>query len=476
MANARDDNRAAVDRWIVTFLGISIILVLFNDPLGRHLRLAAATSLGLSALALLCTGTIVPKRWLTLDTAFVGLFCLFHFGLLVPIALGLPVATLNPGDEIWLYGEYTALAALASSLGLCALLIANLMVRRRRSLSDGEREAAGRKPSIFADPMAVGFPLLAVGLALWCLNAVTSGAVVLGGSYSAFLRATGSTSMPYAYLGIGFGMALAASSKHSRLRRLGLVLFGLWSLPAFMVGLRGEVLIPAAIFAVIAGRRANLRVRAWHVFALIGGLSLGSFVRVVRRFGFGTSDASLADLNPLNGLAEMGYTIRPVITVLQWHNEMGEPFVGPSTYVAPFRRLLWGNLMHGQAIPIKDDPSVFSSVISSRVGPIGGSQIAESYRSGGLLGVVLVMAVLGALIAILDTRRSAPLRDAIMGMTGYALLIWVRNDFTPMALELALIAGVVIVLRMFGLLGWFQLREHKNLSTNQSLSQRGAAL
>src|SRR5687767_5879355 len=91
---------------LVLFLGITVATLLAIPSLEGHLRVAAAISVTVFLISLAATTTAVRGRWLTVDTAFVGLFGLFHTGLLVPIALGVPVFALNPGDAAWVFGPH----------------------------------------------------------------------------------------------------------------------------------------------------------------------------------------------------------------------------------------------------------------------------------------------------------------------------------------------------------------------------------
>ena len=295
---------------------------------------------------------------------------------------------------------------------------------------------------------AVGISLLAVGLVFWIYLALSSGAITLGISYADFLSRTRNANMPITYLMIGLGLGVVSASRHRNVRSLALIIFALWALPAFAIGLRGEAILPASAFAIVAARRGSIRLRPWMGLAAVGVLSAGSAVRVIRQFGLGKGITGIQAFNPFDGIAELGYSIRPLTVVVNFHDRLGEPFVGIATYLAPFRRLIVGRLLGGSVLSVEQDPSVFGGMIAQRIGPIGGSPAAEAYRSGGLVAIVSVMILIGLLVAHLDSMASTPLADAGVAMSSFVLLLWIRNDFTPVPAQFAITALILLLLRL----------------------------
>ena len=91
------------------------------------------------------------------------------------------------------------------------------------------------------------------------------------------------------------------------------------------------------------------------------------------------------------------------------------------------------------------DHRVFVSTIVDRVGPIGGSPVAESYRSAGLLGVVIVMIAIGVLVGWLDARPPGSGPAYLVGPLSYVLFIWIRNDFTPVFVQTCFSLCIVVI-------------------------------
>ena len=437
--------------WLIGFIVTTGLLILFRGTVESSIRGAAVVACVVVVVSVAGVVRANPDRPISAGSTYALLFGLFHAGLLIPTAIGTPVRLLNPRDEQWVSSPGFASAATLVAIAQCAFSVGYFI---RHQVKGGVIDRIGPKnvlnPTEIVDgPGAVGISLLSVGLVIWSYNALISGVSIIGSSYGDFLTRTTDTNMPIAYMMIGFGLSVVSSSRHRSIRRWALALFALWALPAFTIGLRGEVIIPSAVFAVVAARRRKIPLRLWMVLAAIGVLAAGSAVRVIRQFGLGSGDAALKTFNPFDGITELGYSIRPLTVVSNFHDRLGEPFVGIATYLAPFRRAILGRVLGGEVLSVPNDQSVFSGMIRQRVGTIGGSPAAEAYRAGGVLGMLCVMILIGLLIAHLDSVSSTRLNDAAVGMSTFMLLLWVRNDFTPVPIEFAAMVLVLVSIWLF---------------------------
>ncbi|UIJ36304.1 O-antigen polysaccharide polymerase Wzy [Allobranchiibius sp. GilTou73] len=187
-----------------------------------------------------------------------------------------------------------------------------------------------------------------------------------------------------------------------------------WSAIAFILGLRGEVLIPMTAYLVVRARQRPIKFRAWMAPAAVALLALGALVRTTRVQGLRGAVVNLADVNPLSSLAELGYSIRPLAQVITWQSSSELP-VGSGTYTHPVLRALGGHFLNLGLPPASTDPTALNTVVAARVGNIGGSPIAEAFRAGSLPGVILVMVSLGIISGILDARRGGQLFDCLAG-------------------------------------------------------------
>lgn len=445
MSSAPAKNESA--KWIVGFLVAGSLLIVFRSTVEGEGRLGAAVAC-ISTVA--CIASIVrtnPEKPISVGSMYATLFGVFHIGLLIPIALGYAPRMLNAIDRLWVASPAFSSAAFLVALAQSAVAVGYLLRYRRVEQIvevSGPSADAGKSTAGVDGPAIVGMAMLLVGLVTWFKNVVLSD-VSLSSSYARFLAATAKTNMPITYLLIGFGMGVVSSSARKSARKWSLMAFGIWALPAFLLGLRGEVIIPAAAYLVVAARRQRIRLRARMAVVVLGALAAGSAIRVARKVGFGNSTLTAADLDPLSGLTELGYSIRPLVVVIDLHDRLGQPYVGFATYLAPFRRFVVGRLLGGRVLSVAEDPSVFGGWILRHVGPIGGSPAAEAYRSGGILAMVGVMILIGAALASLDGSRDSLISNAFVGMVTFILLLWVRNDFTPVPAEFA-VSMVVILL------------------------------
>jgi len=424
-------------------------VLLLRDELVTDIQTAATTACAAALLSVALVIHVNRAQPFQLGTVYLGLFALFHTGLLLSLALGQTPELLNPTDATWVRSDAMRFAAVIVAISILALATAYLLARA----VSRDREATRRDDPSAADalpgpdgPGVVGLLLVLVGVGLWATNVVSSGVSIVGTSYVTFLAATAATSMPTAYLLMGFGMAVVAASGHRTSRLVASAVFAAFALPGFLIGLRGEVILPLASYLVVAARRRSIRPRWWMAAVPVLALAAGSAVRVLRQTGIGSGGLTVTDFSLLSGLTELGYTIRPIVEVYRWHGLLGEPTVGLSTYLAPVTRVVVGRVLGLATTPANADPAVFSTVISQRVGPIGGSPVAEAYRSGGLLTVVIVSLLIGVVLSRLDTLPRSPVSSAAMGMGSSALFLWVRNDFTPIVAEVGLLVLVLLVI------------------------------
>lgn len=402
------------------------------------LRLSAALSSTILIGLLFIHIRVAKGRGLTVGLGYAALAILFHGGLLLPLAITGSVELFNEVDSRWFTAQYIPSAAWLSCLGLLAYTLGyliwapttiSLATAPQASLSTVASKRVGN----------LGLIILALGMFAWTLWVYQAGALNFGSSYIEFLAQTSDSQLAYAYLAMGVGLPIAATS--NRAWRVAMLLFGLWSVQAFVLGLRGEVLLPAIAALVVRSRQERLRL--WPM-AAVGLLALcaGAFVRSIRVDGLSTSTASVSAFNPLDGLVEMGYSIRPVVVALQWsHNS--EPYSGLATYWHPLVRPLGVN-----APAVTSDPAAFSAVVNQRVGAIGGSPIAEAFRAGGPWAVILLMGLTGLLCAWLDARKSSAVSAALVGSITFVLLLWVRNDFVPVPAQIALALTVVGITKL----------------------------
>lgn len=398
-----------------------------------------------SCLALLAVGNRAgPYRP---SAGYVIIFGLFHGGLL--ISVGLRGAAGFAGiDGSWLYGGYTEQAVRLAVLGMVVFtLTAELAAGRPGNQGPPRADPTALRATMFR---VVGIVAELAGIVTFAWTLWQDGGPrLLAGGYAAFLDATESDGvLGYATLLIGLGAVLAVVGG-GRARLIAWIGFAGYAVVALLVGTRGAVLFPLSALLVVEVRRGHSVRPLWTALGVPVVLAAIGLLRT-RRLVDGTSGGSSIWSSPLDAVAEMGYSLRPTVAVLGWHSA-GEPYRHGITYVAvPIRFIETVTGWHGG--PPSYDDRLFNVEILRRVGPIGGSPIAEAYHNGGAVCVVLFMAIIGAAIGALERRARTPVNDALLGLVLLPLLIETRNSFAPVpaqvAVGLALLYVVWVVPRV----------------------------
>lgn len=363
--------------------------------------------------------------------AYVVVFGLFHGGLLLNLVLrgdpGLPDVEIG-----WFLTGLAPVAVTLASIGMLSFTLASSWA--------GSADAVVR-PARPGESHALGFlgiGVQSVGMMIFLSVILGRGGSGLSG-YSAYLDAArGDGLLPYGILAVGIGPVLAIAAG-GKARRVAWVLFAAYAALVFPLGLRGEVLFPLVAMLVVEVRRGR-RVRPlWTAGGAVAVMTLIGIVRLSRAGGFGALLSTSTIASPMDAVAEMGYSLRPTVVVLEWHSQ-GEPLRGGDTFLAVPARTLQRLL--GESPPAFDT-RLFNVEILSRAGPIGGSPVAEGYHNFGLAGVIGVMALLGLLVAALTRKHPTPTSDAFFGAIFVILLTDVRNSFAPVPLQVLLVVGLL---------------------------------
>lgn len=423
-------------------VALATALVLPEDGVGvsmNHFWWIALGSVGTIGSLIALTGL-----W-TATGAYAVVFWCFHFGLIAVLGTGL----VAPGDlsawtQSWVLGPFAADAAVLALIGGLALAAGASVVSA--SHPGASRAIVPNDPPA-AQPYGGAGSLLVFGaISTWCAIVILTGGV--GGffvSYAEYLQMTSEFSVVIAvvWLALGCGIVLSVTGKPGWLRTGALGAFGCLALVALPLGLRGEILFPS-IAALVASARCG-RVLSFRAVCVLGValLVMIPVVRDVRNTGLRDVSQAVLDVRPFDAFAEMGASLHPVEKVVRWHAE-GEPLEKGSSYWAPIERAARRVLPGISSVAAENDPRIMNVLVADRVGPIGFSPVAEAYRNFGAVGVAVVFALLGGILASLDgisDRRIAVLTMAILYVP---ILINVRNSFVAVPAQCA--AGVLIVL------------------------------
>jgi hypothetical protein len=411
------------------------------DPL-RHFPWIAALSIAAVGSTVWIAGV-----W-TATGVYALIFWCFHFGLVAVLGSGyVGVEEISVWDLSWLLSPHALDAALLALTGALALACGASIVFVTRGRA---RPSVGPAPP--TEPAhalgAAGSILVLGSIAAWSMIVVATGGI--GGffaSYGEYRQATGDLGavLGVIWLVLGCGFVLSMTGRSGWLRMAAGAAFAAFAVVALPLGLRGEVMfrgVAALVGAARCGRRLSTR------NAIVLGLTLLAVIPIVREVRqTGLSGLSHAVVEPrlYEGLAEMGASLHPVEKVVRWHAE-GEPFEKGRSYWAPIERAAARLLPGITVVAADDDLRITNVLVTDRVGAIGFSPVAEAFRNFGPLGVAVVLGLLGALMAGIDTirdRRTAVLTLAILYVP---LLVNIRNSFVPVPAHCA--AGIALILAL----------------------------
>lgn len=450
-----------------------VVLAVFAITVWAAPRLQAAPVRSMACLALLAFALALAlvrrlsrTGWLSVPAIYLYVFAAFHLGIAPLLALGLDLPDFGSASAVeWARNRpvgpallAVAMSTLSYSLGAWAGT--HLPQPRRRSRPN---MAPARTERIAERRVAaLAFLVSATGVFGWFAFVISRGGFsLLTGSYLDYLAVAGGAALSLIYLALGLAGALAAVAPSHRYSRAAIALLVLFALVALPLGLRGEVLFPlAGALAVLAKhRRIQTRPFRWLlvVLVLLGGIA---FVRSVRSTGL-TETRGGIDVNPVHGLAELGYSLRPVAEAVDWQLRLDEPARG-RTYTRPFERALGRLVPVSDLPPASEDPYIMSTLVVQRVGPIGFSPVAEGVVNFGIFGAAGYMAIVGILLGWLDRRTSRVSMLVLVGVILVPFLIQTRNAFVGVPAQLA-----------FGLVVWVcVLRPPAQRPTRAAAAQR----
>jgi LPXTG-motif cell wall-anchored protein len=412
-----------------------------SDP-ERHFRWIAPVSVAV-------LGMLVGLAGVWSATAVYALvFWCFHFGLVALIGSGyVEVEDLPVWNLSWLTGPHAADAAILSLAGLLAFAAGAALVFSRRKRDVPADTLAPALQAAHAHG-AAGSMLVLATIAAWCFIVVaTGGPTGFFVSYEDYRTMTAEFGdlLGVVWLLMGCGLVLSVTGAPGGLRTAASAAFAAFAIVALPIGLRSEVMFrgtAALVGAARCGRAFSTR-KAIAIGVLL--LVLIPVVREVRNTGLGgLPDAVLAP-RISEAFAEMGGSLNPVEKVVRWHAE-GEPYERGRSYWAPIERAAARLLPGIDATAAENDLRITSVLVTDRVGAIGFSPVAEAFRNFGPLGVVIVLALFGALMAAIDAIRDRRLAVLTLAVVYVPLLMNVRNSFVYVPAHCA--AGLALMVAL----------------------------
>jgi oligosaccharide repeat unit polymerase len=427
-----------------------------------HVRVSDS-ALALTAGALLLVSLVVSRYVLGLSfTAgpmlYLALLGLFHLGLVVPWALGIYNISRIPWFDP--HGlSHALILIIYSVLSFQFGMFIAFSVRGQGKEFFNKDDSNLEDTRVFA----VGGLLFLAAAIMFVVGLIQLDPVgYYRITYSEIFRLQAETDPRFFGSGItiGFiGLYLAAAGASQRQLRVTFLGTGLWVLMLFYIGFRGPALVAGLTVYAIALKK-KVMFPKWLPWAATAFLLVAVPMEFIVReepLNERSIPTSLAAINILDGPAEMGTSIRPLVETAY--------LIGPGdyrygkTYLVGLKGILPNLSLHWKPASREsiDDlpPSHWITAVVEpwsyrNHGGIGFSAVAEPYMNFGAPGVIIFFLLLGFLLVQLERvsiRSSYAL--ASWALVLGSLLWTTRNDFSSFFRPVAwgfLCLGVIRVL------------------------------
>jgi len=369
---------------------------------------------------------------------YLSLFGLFHLGLVVPWALGVYDIARMPFFAP--YGLPRAIALITYSIVSYHLgMIIASCTGPRSEKPFGDDASNLEDPKIF---------LTGSLLFLGAVIAFVTGLIHLDPSgyhrltYSDFFRLRTESDPRLFGTGItiaAIGLCLAAAGASREWIRITLLGACLWVLMLFYLGFRGPALIAGVVVYTVA-KKKRVNFPKWLPWATAAVLLIAiPIMRIAREEPLDerSLDVSMNGFNVLDGPAEMGASIRPLIEITGLvgpkNYRYGRTYLSALKGIVPNLTLRW----ESPATESFDDlpPSHWLIAVVDpwtyrNNGGMGFSAVAEPYMNFGIVGVIGYFFLLGYLLVRLDrVSIHSPYALACWALVLGPLLWTTRNDF-----------------------------------------------
>ena len=444
----------------ICILGLAILLVSRDFFIG--MSLVDLGNIGtICAFLIISMVTFATRNGIwSASSVYLAVLGAFHFGLTSVLGLGMLSDQAIDRDQTsyWLFRNSTREAVYLSCLGYvaCGLGIHMSLLRGAfKTPSSGGLRVFRGDYQLAGYLTKIGSLILILSVTTWfVLVCITGGPELLVSSYSQYLDKTDDYSglMGFVWFGMGIGLCFLLSAKERSLWKVAaLIGFSLFVLFGFPLGLRGEILFSSLPAIVIISKRKRPPSFLVTIAFGITLLFLIGFVKNLRQVGIGASNLTEVKVNGLDGLVELGGSLRPVAEVVFWH-ENGDDFDFGASYWAPIDRPLV-YLIPGWTRPeAENDDRIMNVLVQNRVGPIGFSPIAEAYRNFGWFGVVVIMMAIGLVLGRMDLWIAEPAQLTLAGIILVELLINTRNSFVAVPQHLTfgavILASIILYVRL----------------------------
>lgn len=203
-----------------------------------------------------------------------------------------------------------------------------------------------------------------------------------------------------------------------------LVVFFIWGLAAFSIGIRGPVFYQCALTVAILISQGRIHLN----YTKLSIVSVLFFSMLAYKF-LERNDLDVDNLfNPLSSIREMGGSLRPVREAHLWIKDGMSIFYG-ETYLAPIDRL-FNKIFHlKEVLPGNMDERLMNVMIMNKAGPYGFSIVAEAYVNLKNYGVLLVSFLSVLLFKIVDSKIENKTIGVFSLIIAYLFFYHIRQAF-----------------------------------------------
>lgn len=431
--------------WIISLVGVWVLAAYLNVFEAPRDFLETITALNWLALSVILYTTL-PKGMWSICFIFLSVVGVFHIGLVLANSVG----GITDEDTLyqiswWFYNQETENAIHIVNLAMIGFAVSAILFSQLPAEFDTNPvQNLPYRKRLFH----IGGSLLCLFVGVFFAVMVVTGAI---SSYGAYLDVMGNNPLyaaifSYLYFFIGVALVLLCVCFDKTFGYFYFVVFAVWALFAFKVGLRGEVMFPSAVAACMLGRK-GAPIRGYILaIGIVAFLIVTGIVKNARVSGDYSTESGV---NPLNAIAEMGSSLRAVQETVKWRkNDNFELLLGGS-YWAPFERQFALFIPQLERINIEEDGRLLNIVVQKKAGPIGFSAVAEAYINFGEKGVIIIFFLIGFIMAKLDSLRSNIKADIFIGVALLPIFVTIRNSFIHVPVQIILglfIASLIMYL------------------------------
>ena len=396
-----------------------------------------AFTFGLWILTVVVLISCLPRSYTSISFIYFLCFSIFHVGLVIATTFSAITDTaLLSYTSSWLYTDTSEFAIKLVNIGCSSYALSVLIYWRKlrfvsqNTISD---ESVNRITHI-------GGSILIVAVAVFGILMYITGAYAFYGAYLIVMRNSPVVAqiVSWLYVFIGLSVVLVTSCYELKSAKLYILVFAVWGLFAFQLGLRGEVMFPAMVgLCLVARQRRVFNAVSFAAVLLVFLVASG----VVRNARVGGDYGNFEYISPVNTVAELGGSLRSVYETVRWR-ESGDEFMYGQSYWAPFERQLALIVPGIDRPPAVEDDRLLNVVIQERAGPYGYSPVAEAYRNFGIFGVAAIMFLMGTLLSQLDRLPPTTKSSIYIGAILVPFFIQIRNSFAPVPVQILVSVSV----------------------------------